>query len=108
MGGEGLDSVFTDFLAISSLGSAWSFARRGWGEACRSFEMGAVIGGCASRDICLDVLGFAVGLRCPFLGGGVNTASYLSWTGQGLNQNLNSKCVVHMKLFKTLEHFEPP
>ena len=31
--------------------------------------MGDVIGSCASRDICLDALGFAVGLRCPFLGG---------------------------------------
>ena len=30
--------------------------------------MGAVAGGCVPRDICLDVLGSAVRLRCPFLG----------------------------------------
>ena len=35
----------------------------------------------------------------------VNMASYLLWAGQSLNQNLNSKCVVCMKLFMTLDHF---
>ena len=30
---------------------------------------------------------------------------YLSWAGQSLNLNLNSKCVIRMKLFMTLEHF---
>ena len=32
-------------------------------------------------------------------------ASYLSWAGQRLNRDLNSKCVIGMKLFMTLEHF---
>ena len=39
---------FTDFLAVSGLGSAWSIGGGG------SFGMGAVVGGFASRDICLD------------------------------------------------------
>ena len=65
MGGEGLGSVFTEFLAVSGLGSAWSFPG---GGTCRPFEMGAVVGGCMSRVICLYVLGFAARLRCLFLG----------------------------------------
>ena len=65
VGGERLSSVFNDFLAVSGLGSAWSFPG---GGTCRPFKMGAVVGGCMSRDICLDVLGFAAGLRCLFLG----------------------------------------
>ena len=32
-------------------------------------------------------------------------ASYLLLVGQSLNQNLNSNCVVCMKLFMTLGHF---
>ena len=31
MGGEGLGSVFTDFLAVSGSGSAWSFGGGGGG-----------------------------------------------------------------------------
>ena len=54
MGGEGLGFVFTDCLAVSGLGSVWSFAR----GSRRSFGMSAVVGGCVSRDICLDVLLF--------------------------------------------------
>ena len=65
MGGEGLGSVFTDFLAVSGLGSACSFPG---GGTCRSFKLDALVGGCMSRDICLDVLGFAAGLRFLFLG----------------------------------------
>ena len=66
------------------------------GGACRSFGMGAVVGGCASRDICLNVLGFAVRLGCPILVG-VDVASCLLWAGKSPNQNLNSNCVVCMK-----------
>ena len=62
--GKGLGSVFIDFLAVSGLGSSWSFLE----GTCQSFRMGAVVGGCMSRDICLDVLGSAAGLRCLFLG----------------------------------------
>ena len=98
VGGKGPGFVVTDFFAVSGLGSAWSIA-----GPCRFFGMGAVVGGCAYRDTCLDVLGFAVRLRCPILG--VDMASYLLWAGQSLNQNVNSKCVVCMKLFMTLEHF---
>ena len=57
MGGEGLGFVFTDFLAVSGLGSTWSFAR----GSCRSFEMGAVVVGCVSRDM----------FRCPGICGGI-------------------------------------
>ena len=64
VGGKGMGSVFIDFLAVSGLGSACSFL----GGTSRSFRMGAVVGGCMSRDICLDVLGSAAGLRCLFMG----------------------------------------
>ena len=64
VGGKGLGYVFIDFLAVSGLGSAWSFI----GGTCQSLRMGAVVGGCMSHDICLDVLRSAAGLRCLFLG----------------------------------------
>ena len=64
VGGKGLGSVFIDFLAVAGLGSTWSFP----GGTCRSFRMGAVVGGCMSRDICSDALGSTAGLRCLFLG----------------------------------------
>ena len=63
-GGKGMGSAFIDFLAVSGLGSAWSFL----GDTCRSFRMGAVVCGCMSRDICLNVLGSTAGLRSLFLG----------------------------------------
>ena len=80
VGGEGLGSVFTYVLAVSGLGSAWSFRGGGGGEGtCRSFKMGAVVGGCMSRDICLDVLGFAAGLRCLYLGDWYGLPFVVGW-----------------------------
>ena len=65
VGGEGLGSVFTDFFSCFWFGFGLVVCR----GPCRSFGRDAVVSGCVSRDICLDVLGLAVGLRCPFLRG---------------------------------------
>ena len=65
MGGEGVLG-----FVVTAFSHFWfGFGLVSCRGPCRSIGMGAVVGGCASRDICLDVPGFAVGLQCLLLGG---------------------------------------
>ena len=96
--GEGLGFVVTDVFAVSGLDSAWSIAGVSvfW-DGCCGWRL------CASGYLfeCPEICGEIVVSHS----GGFDMASYLLWAGQSLNQNLNSKCVVCMKLVMTLEHF---
>ena len=71
VGGKGLGSVFF-FFSCSGLGSAWSFP----GGTCRSFRMGAVIGGCMSRDICP---GICSGIAVSLSGGVIRRPIVMGW-----------------------------
>ena len=101
MSGEGLGFVVTDFLAASGLGSAWLIARGCVGP------LGWVLWLAAVHLRTSIWISWDLRWHCGVLLWEVNMTSYLLWAAQSLNQNLNSKCVVYMKLFMTLEHFKP-